>query len=159
LEWVKGQVDVTYQTSHGFIHALMTVIFKFINSEAVQALGIDANLTQANEKMIKDKESELLSRYKPVISTFLQDRVDLQVIAIYALQSAWFALDCPKVMLLRWFMNTYELDLVEEESFFKWKEDIRDDYPGKGKALFQVNQWLNWLAEEEEDGEDGDGDD
>lgn len=31
LEWVKGQVDVTYQTSQGFIHALITVIFRFIN--------------------------------------------------------------------------------------------------------------------------------
>jgi len=105
------------------------------------------------------RKRELLLKYKPVISTFLQDRVDLQVIAIYALQSAWFALDCPKVMLLRWFMNTYELDLVEEDGFLKWKEDIRDDYPGKGKALFQVNQWLNWLEEDEDDGEDGDGDD
>lgn len=62
-------------------------------------------------------------------------------------------------MLLRWFMNTYELDLIEEDAFLKWKEDIRDDYPGKGNALFQVNQWLNWLEEEEDDGEDGDGDD
>lgn len=56
-------------------------------------------------------------------------------------------------------MNCYELDLIEEDAFLKWKEDIRDDYPGKGNALFQVNQWLNWLEEEEDDGEDGDGDD
>ncbi|CAL8079282.1 unnamed protein product [Orchesella dallaii] len=156
LEWVKGQVDVTYQTSQGFIHALMTVIFKFINGEGLQ--GIKGNPTQAPEKQMKEKEKALLLKYKPVISTFLQDRVDLQVIAIYALQSAWFALECPKVMLLRWFMNTYELDLIEEDSFLKWKEDIRDDYPGKGKALFQVNQWLNWLEEEEDEGEEGEGD-
>ena len=42
------------------------------------------------------------------------------------------------VMLLRWFVNLYELEVIEEEAFLKWKEDIRDDYPGKGKALFQV---------------------
>lgn len=61
-------------------------------------------------------------------------------------------------MLLRWFMNMYELEIIEEGAFLKWKEDIRDDYPGKGKALFQVNQWLLWLEqadEEEEDDEDG----
>lgn len=41
-------------------------------------------------------------------------------------------------MLLRWFVNLYDLEVIEEEAFFKWKENISDDYPGKGKALFQV---------------------
>lgn len=62
-------------------------------------------------------------------------------------------------MLLRWFVNLYDLEIVEEDAFLKWKEDITDAYPGKGKALFQVNQWLMWLAEaesEEEEEEDGD---
>lgn len=62
-------------------------------------------------------------------------------------------------MLLRWFTALYELEIVEEEAFLRWKEDIRTDdaYPGKGKALFQVNSWLTWLAtassEESDDGE------
>lgn len=41
-------------------------------------------------------------------------------------------------MLLRWFIILYDLEIVEEEVFCKWKEDINDEYPGKGKALFQV---------------------
>lgn len=62
----------------------------------MKAVGLEENPNQANEKQIKEKEKQLLSKYKPVISTFLVDRVDLQVIGIYALQSAWFALECPK---------------------------------------------------------------
>lgn len=56
-------------------------------------------------------------------------------------------------MLLRWFTALYELEIAEEEAFLRWKEDITDAYPGKGKALFQVNSWLTWLqeAESEED--------
>lgn len=27
-------------------------------------------------------------------------------------------------------MNLYELDIIEEDAFLKWKEDIRDDFPG-----------------------------
>jgi translation initiation factor 4G len=42
-------------------------------------------------------------------------------------------------MLLRWFVNLYDLEIVEEDAFLKWKEDITDAYPGKGKALFQVS--------------------
>ena len=30
------------------------------------------------------------------------------------------------------------MDVVEEEYFFKWKEDVQQEYPGKGQALFQV---------------------
>lgn len=41
-------------------------------------------------------------------------------------------------MLLRWFVNLYDLEIVEEEAFLKWREDVTDIYPGKGKALFQV---------------------
>lgn len=43
-------------------------------------------------------------------------------------------------MLLRWFIHLYDLEIVEEEAFMKWKEDLTDAYPGKGKALFQVIQ-------------------
>lgn len=42
-------------------------------------------------------------------------------------------------MLLRWFLNLYDLEVIEEEAFLKWREDISDAYPGKGKALFQVS--------------------
>lgn len=58
-------------------------------------------------------------------------------------------------MLLRWFTALYELNVIEEDSFIRWKEDITEVYPGKGKALFQVNTWLTWLQEaESEDEED-----
>lgn len=42
-------------------------------------------------------------------------------------------------MLLRMFMNMYDMEVVEEEVFLKWKEEVNDEYPGKGKALFQVS--------------------
>jgi len=47
---------------------------------------------------------------------------------------------------------------VDEHVFLKWKEDVNDSYPGKGKALFQVNQWLTWLEEAESEEEDEDED-
>jgi translation initiation factor 4G len=35
--------------------------------------------------------------------------------------------------------------------FAPWSQDVNDAYPGKGESLFQVNQWLNWLEETEEE--------
>ncbi len=41
-------------------------------------------------------------------------------------------------MLLRLFMYMYDLEMIDEESFTRWEEEVNDEYPGKGKALFQV---------------------
>lgn len=43
-------------------------------------------------------------------------------------------------MLLRYFVNFYDMEIIEEEAFLYWKEDVNQEYPGKGKALFQV--WI-----------------
>ena len=60
-------------------------------------------------------------------------------------------------MFLRLFVQLYDMEVIEEEMYLRWKEEVNDQYPGKGKALFQVNQWLNWLEQaEEDDSEDED---
>ena len=41
-------------------------------------------------------------------------------------------------MLLRLFIIFYNTELVDEDVFLQWKEDINETYAGKGKALFQV---------------------
>ena len=45
---------------------------------------------------------------------------------------------CAAGLLLRVFMSLYDMEVVEEEVFLRWKEEVNDEYPGKGKALFQV---------------------
>ena len=36
------------------------------------------------------------------------------------------------------FVLLYDTEVVDEEAFLKWKEDVSEKHPGKGKALFQV---------------------
>jgi translation initiation factor 4G len=51
-------------------------------------------------------------------------------------------------MMLRLFMDIYDMQVVDEEVFLKWKEEMNDEYPGIGKALFQVIYFivqLNYL--------------
>ena len=57
------------------------------------------------------------------------------------------------------FMTLYDMEIVEEEAFLKWKEELNEKYPGKGKSLFQVNQWLTWLEQAEEESEEEEDDD
>jgi hypothetical protein len=77
-----------------------------------------------------------------------------QIALVYALQVFCHGQKWPKGLLLRLFTYMYDLEVVEEEAFIKWKEDLNDAYPGKGKALFQVNQWLTWLEQAESEEED-----
>lgn len=55
---------------------------------------------------------------------------------------------------LRWYVMLYDLNIIDDDVFLKWKEEINEEYPGKGKALFQVNTWLNWLAESDSESEE-----
>jgi hypothetical protein len=45
-------------------------------------------------------------------------------------------------MLLRYFVHFYDMEIIEEEAFLAWKEDITQEFPGKGKALFQVIRFV-----------------
>lgn len=145
-KWIKENVEANCYTDPGFITAVMTVLLKFIMQESSKF---------ADEKQAVEKEMDILKKYCPVLNAFLNGNIELQLVAIYAMQVYWYSIDFPKGVLLRWFRESYELSVIEEEAFLRYKEDVTDMYPGKGKALFQVNQWLTWLAEaEDEDEED-----
>ncbi|KAI4463036.1 eukaryotic translation initiation factor 4 gamma [Holotrichia oblita] len=157
-KWIKENLDSVNYTDPGFINALMTVLLKYITQEAVL-------VSEGDDKGIAEKERSMLERYLPILKAFLHEQPTLQLVAVYSLQVHLYAQGFPRGQLLRWFMALYDLEIVEEEAFLNWKEDVTDAYPGKGQALFQVrtfiafnvNQWLTWLQEaESEEEEEGD---
>ncbi|KAK4538383.1 hypothetical protein CDCA_CDCA17G4408 [Cyanidium caldarium] len=76
-----------------------------------------------------------------------------QVQIVFAAQAACHRLDFPPDLMNGIFQALYDADVVSEEAFDRWREDVTDITPGKTKALFQVNAFLTWLreADEEED--------
>merc|ERR1719411_2457900 len=150
LAWINDTIPETSRNGPGFISALIATLMKHISEETT--LKKD---TPSVEKEDTDKEKEMIMEFKTIFSTFLTTP-ELQMAAVYALQVFCFSKSFPKGMLLRWFVALYEADIVDEHVFLKWKEDVNDSYPGKGKALFQVNQWLTWLEEAESEEEDED---
>ncbi|XP_046906779.1 eukaryotic translation initiation factor 4 gamma 2b isoform X2 [Hypomesus transpacificus] len=154
-KWIKDNISPKLHTDKGFVNILMTSFLQFISQE----LGVVEEDQAAPPKEQLEQEKQLLLACKPVLQKFLHDHTQLQVSALYALQVHCHASDFPKGMLLRYFVHFYDMEIIEEESFLAWKEDITQEFPGKGKALFQVNQWLTWLetAEEEESEEEVEG--
>uniref|UniRef100_A0A182TAI3 W2 domain-containing protein n=1 Tax=Anopheles maculatus TaxID=74869 RepID=A0A182TAI3_9DIPT len=144
-KWIKENVEPSCYAEQGFIVAIMTVLLKYIHQES-------ENLKEDKKRI--EKEKEILTKYCPVLNAFLNGNNDLQLTAVYAIQVFWYNIGYPKGVLLRWFQEMYELSVIEEDAFLRYKEDVTDIYPGKGKALFQVNQWLTWLAEAEDEDDD-----
>ena len=35
-------------------------------------------------------------------------------------------------------MNLYNFEVIDEDAFIQWKEELNDVHSGKGQALFQV---------------------
>jgi len=142
LAWIQGNVLNEHQSDPAFVYALTSTLLRYI----IEQTGKMDN--------VADAEKEWITKFKPVLKTFLGSSASLQLSAIYALQVYCYSASFPKGLLLRWFVALYETDIIEETAFLNWKEDVNDTYPGKGKALFQVNQWLTWLEEAESEEED-----
>eukprot|EP00095_Tigriopus_kingsejongensis_P002292 snap_masked-scaffold400_size182785-processed-gene-0.10 protein:Tk02292 transcript:snap_masked-scaffold400_size182785-processed-gene-0.10-mRNA-1 annotation:"eukaryotic translation initiation factor 4 gamma 2" len=154
-KWIQANVDKDIQSKGGFIRALFQVVVQHIAHATTLANGV--NPTIQPDKPVAESEKELLGSFRPVLQPYVRDNPKLQLHAVYALQLFCHQLGFPKGMLLRLFVNFYELDIMDEHAFLQWKEDVNETYSGKGKALFQVNQWLTWLEEaesEEEEDED-----
>lgn len=168
--WIKENVDPTIQATPTFAHVLISCLMKYIHSivsektkgMADQEVHNDGNsVSQSSNKSSPltpsqgtgDVEKELITKYQQVLQAMLKDK-QMQLATLYALQSFFHGLDFPKGSLLRWFHMLYDMNIVDDDVFFIWKEEINDGYPGKGHALFQVNTWLNWLAEAESEEEE-----
>ena len=52
------------------------------------------------------------------------------------------------------FYQLYNVDIVFEDAYGVWREDVGNTTPGKQQALFQVNEFLVWLETAAEDEED-----
>ncbi|XP_067352574.1 eukaryotic translation initiation factor 4 gamma 2a isoform X2 [Channa argus] len=154
-KWIKDNIAPKLHTDKGFVNILVTSFLQYIAYETNP--DDDEEQLAAPSKEQLDEEKQQLLSFKPVMQKFLHDHIDLQVSALYALQVHCNAKAFPKGMLLRYFVYFYDMEIIEEEAFLSWKEDVTQEYPGKGKALFQVNQWLTWLeTAEEEESEDDD---
>ncbi|TKC45389.1 hypothetical protein EI555_007814 [Monodon monoceros] len=139
----------------GFVNILMTSFLQYISSE-VNPPSDETDSSSAPSTEQLEQEKQLLLSFKPVMQKSLHVHVDLQVSALYALQVHCYNSNFPKGMLLCFFVHFHDMEVIEGEAFLAWKEDITQEFPGKGKALFHMNQWLTWLetAEEEESEEE-----
>ena len=87
------------------------------------------------------------------------EQMTLMCGSLYEVQAYCMRKNWPDKLMKKLFYQLYETDVILEEAYGVWREDTKDDTPGKDKALFQVNEFLQWLETTEEEGEDDEDDD
>ena len=135
-KWIADSIEPEYLSQPGFILALFDIVFRHIVTSSTLPAGADP--TANPDKNLVEAEKDLLSKFRSVLQPYVHDKPTLQLVGVYALQVFCNEKNFPKGMLLRAFVNCYEMDILDEHAFLQWKEDVNDTYPGKGKALFQV---------------------
>lgn len=100
----------------------------------------------------------------PPLQNYAGDEKKTQTEIIYALQLLCVQHKFPKGLMLRMAGHLYDLDIVEEESWSSWREEVNVEVQGKGDALVAVNEYLNWMrtaaaesSDEDESGDESDG--
>jgi len=151
--WIKDQIVGKLENKQ-LVHIIITCMVVIATQDTLSTCDIN----QKPEKELQEKEKEVIDTWKVILKEHLGTDNALQLEAIYALQIYCYEKQYPKEMLLRLFIIFYNLEIIEEDIFLQWKEDMNDVYSGKGKALFQVNNWLQWLetADEEDEIEEED---
>ena len=145
-KWINENVPSKFHTQPDFVVALFTVVFSHIVNSSTLPAEAEMEKTAQPEKALVEAEKDLVSKFTVVLRPYVSSGTSLQLTAVYALQVFTYDLGFPKGMLLRSFVNCYELDILDEHAFLQWREDVNDCYPGKGKALFQVSIYLNLIT-------------
>jgi len=154
FKWIMKNISQELQGDDEFTRILFTCLLKYVVGETSMKEGTDTSVLP--DKSVQEQEKILFCNYQEIMLRFLHESNKRQMIALYALQVFSYNNQFPKGMMLRMFTYLYDLEIVDEDAFMTWKEAINEDYPGKGKALFQVNQWLTWLEHAESESEDDD---
>jgi len=150
--WIKENVDQNLYQDPKFVNVIITSCLRYITGRSTLAPGVDTKVTAA--KHLREEEGLLLKKLKPLMHKFVDESQVLQLHALYAVQVFCYQNQFPKGLMLRLFNSLYAEDVIDEDVFLKWKEDVNDNYEGKGKALFQVNGWLTWLQEPDTEDEE-----
>ncbi|XP_066926622.1 eukaryotic translation initiation factor 4 gamma 2-like [Clytia hemisphaerica] len=151
IQWIKDNENELNKKQ--LVHLVVTCSVTIATQITFENGG---DLQQKPDKETQELEKEILGRLNGFLRQMIGPEMCDQLEAVYALQVFCHDKDFPKEMLLRMFLCFYNMEIIDEDVFLKWKEDINDSYPGKGKSLFQVNNWLQWLetADEEEEEEE-----
>lgn len=153
-KWLQGLSADLLKMPKFVFHVAYTV-FEYIASNTCVHSGTGNLKVESKEwKKMKANEKQQYQTIAPLLSSMASKSVKKQKQIVYALQQYCHAAAFPKGLMLRGSGHLYDNDVVEEDAFSTWREEISDEYPGKGEALIAINEYLNWMRSAVDESED-----
>lgn len=92
--------------------------------------------------------------YGPALKHHLYGAKAASVAALFAMQKYLASASAAKGVWEAAFMKLYDKDIIEEDAFIAWKDDVSDKTPGKQTALLNTVRWFEWLTSADSEDED-----
>jgi translation initiation factor 4G len=141
FDWIEGNVGEPQSKEAPFIRALMTVVCQ-------------SAITDQENGEVKLVEGKIPER-SILLQKYLDHKGELELQALYALQSLVHKLDHPKGLLRSFFDILYDEDIISEDAFYQWDgSDDSAESAGKGVAKQSVLQFFIWLREADDESQE-----
>lgn len=140
LKWIDENVSREASRDEEFAQRLTRLFLEFV---AARTKSISEH-----DKVVEE-ETKLFEQYAPLLKKFLSDS-QAQVDCLSVVQRFCFEQNFPEGLLERLFQVLNDAEVVDEEAFREWAADKQDSF-GKSQALAQLANWLNVLAEKDEE--------
>jgi len=119
----------------------------------------EEDIKGATLKLCKGIERRQKLLKKVCVCTDSIEQRTRQAQLLFAFQNYCVSANWPQGLTKSVFYKLYDCDIVFEEAFEFWREDTQDPTPGKTTALIHAREFIQWLEEAQEDGEDEEGED
>mmetsp|Transcript_19607 Transcript_19607/g.62386 ORF Transcript_19607/g.62386 Transcript_19607/m.62386 type:complete len:444 (+) Transcript_19607:3-1334(+) len=149
--WVDEHVDAAVVGTPAFA----TLLVRLVLEHACEGLSLEEDALKADEiERVTHKETGLWKLLRKVVGE--NQAVHLE--CVFEVQLFCHKQGHPKGLMTRLLKDMYYTDVLSEEAYTKWRDDNarNDTVPGKIKATFEVTQFLDWLANAEEEESDED---
>lgn len=148
---LKEKLSADLLTLPKFVKTLASTFFEYATSQTTMS----AASAQAPTKEDREAEKDMFNALMPILARYTADNEDAQCEVIYALQVFCHSHRPPKGLIVRVSKAyLYDMDVVEDSAWMRWREEICEDAPGKGDALVELNEFLNWIETAESEEED-----
>jgi len=132
LKWVEMNVPPLLQSEPEFLTMLTIQVLRC----CVPRCTLDYE--------VKDLKGKLVP-YAPLLRHFAPSR-HKQRHYITGIQLFVNELDHPVGLMTALFNNFYVEEVILEDTYFSWQDDLEDTTPGKHQAIREVGKWLSWLT-------------
>lgn len=150
LKWVELNVPESISSDAAFFRMVMTEVLR-------HSVPLDASgqlVTHHLEKVLEGKIKKFASLLKRLLPKNLRASEASRRHYIVAVQLFADELGHPPGLVSALFYKLYAEDVITEQVFLKWKDDVKDSTPGRDKAIKETFNFFCWLESAPEEGGD-----